>query len=424
VTGLRPLAVAVAATAVAATASFFVSVEDPSPRPEAVCEWLAGDLDVHTAYTFINLRYMLLDQALTFAYGVQEQADLASERGLDFLAITDYDDLTAQDAPGYGTNGLIWIPAYEHPFAGVAQLLGATEHYPGGDASASAVKTVASRLRESGGVLQVGHPGDRRWPRAYGTRIEPDSVEVWFNGPWAYDPRKIGKDPEYSIAFFDRLLDQGYRVAATAGSNSQFRATSKLAGIGQPTTWVCAEDRSAAGVLEGIAAGRTSVSHEYPSQSTLTEGESGSSGGEQGGLGASGKGGFRNAPPADTDIPFVSIEADGQGGEASQALMGDAVSPGQAIRVGVFDAPFSILRLIGDGSRVLDQVEVFSPTFIHEFDAPPDVSWVRAEVFARPEDTIGGPCDLTAKVASYCGNRIGMLALSSPIFISDPVDDE
>jgi len=420
VQGSRPIAAAVVATVVAIGASFLVPGDDAS-APEPTCEWLAGDLDVHTAYTFINLRYMLLEQALAFSYGVQEQADLAVERGLDFLAITDYDDLSAQEAPGYGTNGLVWIPAYEHPFGAPAQLLGATEHFPGGEASVDAVETVATSLRESGGVFQVSHPGDRRWPRTYGTKIEPDAVEIWFNGPWAYDPKKIGKDPEFAIGYYDELLDRGYQVAATAGSNSQLRGLSKLAGIGQPTTWVCAGERSVSGVLDGVAAGRTTVAHEYPSQGPLTEGESGGTSGT--GAGDSDSGGFRNVPPADTDIPFVSMEGDRVGGESFEAVIGDTISPGDRIRVGVFDAPFSVLRLVADGSQVLEQVDVFTPSFVHTFEAPSGVSWIRAEVFAQPEDTAGGPCDLSSDLATYCDNRIGMLALTSPIYVGGDEDE-
>jgi len=117
-------------------------------------------------------------------------------------------------------------------------------------------------------------------------------------------------------------------------------------------------------------------------------------------------------------MPFVSMEADRIGGRDFEALIGDTVDPGARLRVGVFDAPFSVLRLVADGSRVVDQVEVFTPTFVHELEVPKDVSWVRAELFARPEDTIGGPCKLRPRTATYCEDRIGMLALASPIYVS------
>ena len=388
-------------------------------RPDPVCRWLSGDVDVHTAYSAVSVRDMELEQALSFAPGVKEQADLARERGLDFIAITDYDDISAQADPDYGTEGLIWIPGYEHPFGGVAQFLGTDRILPESDNSIRSVRRVTETVRAAGGVFQIAHPGDRNWARSYGTSIPPDAVEVWFNGPWGYDPGEIGKDGAFSMAFYDRLLDDGLQVAATGGSNSFLRGISKLAGVGQPTTWVCATAVTRDGVLEAIAAGRTTVAHEYPTQSVLTEGEAG--GGSGAGPRKSGTGGMRNIPPPDTDIPFVSIEADRSGGDPFEALLGDVIAPGDGVRVGVFDATFSILRLVGDDSRIIDEVEVFSPTFVHTFEAPDDVSWIRAEVYARPEDTAGGPCPLDPETATYCGDRIGMLALSSPIYVSsDP----
>lgn len=196
-----------------------------------------------------------------------------------------------------------------------------------------------------------------------------------------------------------------------------FRGVYKLAGVGQPTTWVCADHATTEGVLDGIAQGRTTISHEFPDQGPLAESELGG-GGTGSDAAESGTGGFTNPPPTGTEMPFVSIEADRAGGEVFEAQLGDVVAPGDRIRVGVFDAPFSVLRLVSDGSGVLDQVEIFTPTFVHEFTAPEGASWVRAELFAQPEDTIGGNCKLEPDLATYCDDRIGMLALTSPMYIS------
>ena len=361
---------------------------------------------------------MDLEEAESVALTVAEQVRLAVGRDLDFLAVTDYDNVSAQSDPAYADDDLITIPGYEHPFGGLAQLLGATERFKGAGTEASDVRRVQRAMHRSGGLLQVANPGDGRWRSIYGTRIEPDSVEVWFNGPWSYDPGEIGKDMTASIRFYDRLLDDGGRVAATAGSNSLFRGLYKLAGVGQPTTWVCAEEPSTQGVLEAIAGGRTTISHEFPDQGPLAESEAG--GGEVGaGAAQSGTGGLTFPPPSGTDMPFLSIEADRPGGKEYEALLGDVVGRGERLRIGVFDAPFSVLRLVGDGSRVLDRVEIFTPTFVHEFVPPKGVSWVRAELFAEPKDTVGGTCKLSPDVATYCNDRIGMLALSSPIYVSD-----
>ena len=413
----RSLMVAMSAAAIGTISVFLIPERTEKEPQQRGCSWLAGDLAAHSAYTITRLRKMDLEQAATFALTVDEQIGLAISRDLDFLAITDYDDVSAQSDPAYINEDIISIPGYEHPFSGIAQLLGTSERFEAAGTSTREVRRVQASLHRSGGLLQVANPGDGRWRSNYGSNIEPDSVEVWFNGPWSYDPGEIGKDMTASIGFYDHLLDDGHRVAATGGSNSLFRGVYKLAGVGQPTTWVCAEDATTQGVLDAIATGRTTISHEFPDQGPLAESEVGG-----GGLGSdaadSGTGGFTYPPPSGTDMPFVSIEADRRGGKDYEALLGDVIAPGDRIRVGVFDAPFSVLRLVSDRSEILDEVEVFTPTFVHEFTAPEGVSWIRAELFAQPEDTIGGNCKLDPAVATYCDDRIGMLALTSPIYVS------
>lgn len=406
--------VAAVAAAVAAGMSFVVREEPPAPVVPT-CEWLAGDLDVQTVYSAAKLTDTSLSEVRTFALTIGEQAEIARQRGLDFIAIADLEDVGPQSDPEYGSDGLIWVDGYEHTFGGFAQLLGTEERFPRNRRQPEFVRRVQRSLNADGGILQVAHPGDRYWPRAYGTELAPDAVEVWVNGPWSYDVERGRKDPAFSMSFYDRLLDRGQQVAATAGSSNMERATSKLTGVGQPTTWACVEERSEQGILDAVARGRTTVSHEYPAQGPLADGE-GSTSADTSGV-DSGTGGFRNVPPEDTDVAFISIEGDAGDGEL-EALVGDVVAPGDRIRIGVFDAPFSVLRIVGDGSRVIDQVEVFEPTFVHELKAPQGNTWLRAEVFARPEDTIGGPCRLPRSEATYCGNRLGMLALSSPIYIS------
>lgn len=403
----------------AAIIGTFAVVLRPAAEPDATsttqCRWLAGDLDVHTAYTFVSSGELSLEEATTSALSVKEQAELATGRGLDFLAVTDYNDVSAQSDAHYGSDGLIWVPGYEHPFAAMAQLLGINQPRPVGASGLREVRSVIRGVRDEGGILQVAHPGDSRWPRAYGTELAPEALEVWFAGPWSYDPGKIGKDQNKAVRFYDRLLDSGQHVAATGGSNSLFRGNNKLAGVGQPTTWVCAREPTVAGVLEGIASGRTSISHEFPTQGPLTDADGPLV--EEAPEMKVGEEAFV-VPPPKSKVPFVSMEADADGDGIFESVLGDTGVPGASLRIGVFGAPFSVLRLITDGSVVLDQVEVFDPSFVHELDLPTDTSWIRAELFARPEDTAGGRCDVTGKVASYCDDRIGMLAFTSPMYIA------
>jgi hypothetical protein len=415
--GRRPLVVAAAATALAAGVAGFVSEQEPT-EPMPTCEWLAGDLDVHTFHTFTNLdEGVTAEAARSFALGVEEQAALATERGLDFIAITDYDTVAALRDPAFGGGDIIWLPGYEHPFPGIAQILGATARIPSEGPPLEAVTAVADEARRQGGLVQVGHPGRGWWPQTIGTSFRPDAVEVWFNGPWGYDPGEIGKNQTASMRFYDRLLDRGYHVAASGGSNSQHRGITKLAGVGQPTTWVCASSRTAAGILDGIGANRTSISHEFPSQGPLTDADTSAATRAPAADPPTGVVGLRNSVPQ-TDNPFAVIEGDTDDDGVNDATIGDTFSAGSEVTVGVFNAPFSVLRLVADDSRVVDQVEVFVPAFEHRVEIPEGVTWIRAELFADPKDTAGGPCPVSRRTVTYCDDRIGMLALTSPIYVA------
>ena len=56
----------------------------------------------------------------------------------------------------------------------------------------------------------------------------------------------------------------GARRAAVGGSDNHWRSTFALQGVGQPTTWVYAADRSPAAIINAVQAGRTTVSWQPP----------------------------------------------------------------------------------------------------------------------------------------------------------------
>jgi predicted metal-dependent phosphoesterase TrpH len=248
--------------------------------------WLAGDLHVHScdsddaycgpsdepiAYEpgddLGNLEE-LGGQITTLGVATNDRFSEASQRGLDYLAITDHNDLRSVARPGFGGAGVIGIPGYESSLRGHAQIIGAERLLPGGDQSPEAVAAIASALRADGGVFQINHPGYRsgealeRCENAdklnwrYGLRLAPDAVEVL--------------NPTAAVAVAERfaecLLAQGMRFALTGGSDSHFAALTPVQGVGSPTTWVLADERSRAGVLGAVRAGRVSVSRRSPIQ--------------------------------------------------------------------------------------------------------------------------------------------------------------
>ena len=121
----------------------------------------------------------------------------------------------------------------------------------------AAVNAAADALRAAGGAFQINHPADGIEQRfdscsdtdvldwKYGYDVRPDTIEVW--------------NPTSSIQFAETYwecwLERGDHVGATGGSDSHWLSTAAVQGVGNPTTWVFAHDRTRAGIAEAIRGG-------------------------------------------------------------------------------------------------------------------------------------------------------------------------
>ena len=361
-----------------------------APAQAAEGEWLAGDLHVHTTYSHDSYGGPSddntgPDEFYTLGWSVSDQFLNASTRGLDFLAITDHNDIRSQADPGFGANGVIPVPGYENSLNGHAQMLGATRLYDNGDKSATAVQTLADALRADGGVFQVNHPAngstdfpnDTDWEYMYD--VQPDTVEVWNISRLYQPPLPSGSNNDDAIRYWEGWLDRGARVAATGGSDSHWRSTFAAQGVGQPTTWVFARERTPAAVLAGIRAGHTFISHE----------------------------------PPNLQGPRLFLEGDG-------TMVGDKVRPGTPLRVRVENGAGMLLRIIATGGEPLGEpVPVTGPSFQHDFDAPGSNGWVRAELFAPDlAEERQALCDNAQ--TTYCRNMLGVTAMTSAMYVRGP----
>ncbi len=224
--------------------------------------WYAGDFHVHSR------------ESGDATPPLDEIAELARTRGLDFVEISDHNTLTQLefmvDAQSRHPD-LLFVPGMEFTtYAGHANAIGATawvDHKIG--QPGVTIAAAATAFTAQGALLSINHPaldlGDVCIGCAWKHEVPPSlaAVEIATGGL-----DKAGKFfTDDATAFWDDLCAQGMHVAAIGGSDDH-RAGVDLdafqSPIGDPTTMVFAEDLSVAAILAGIASGRTVVKLQGP----------------------------------------------------------------------------------------------------------------------------------------------------------------
>lgn len=363
----------------------------------------------------------------TWSFSPGERIELAKERGMHYLAITDHNNLISITTPEWvaekqreldGDPGaLVLIPAYENSLRGHAQMLnvsscwdqnganGLIDDCPRGySGNPLLVKDAADTLRAAGGAFQANHPAEGLtqqnatfpgacpadpcpWDWKYGLTVIPDSVEVW-NIPMQWQPpAPSASSNDDAVRLWEGFLNLGYRVAPTGGSDNHYRGTSPVQGIGQPTTWVYATERSVRGVIEGIRAGRTFISHQPPIYAGT----------------------------------LAYLEADADGDATFESIVGSSVPASSSFRLRVENAAAaSSVRIITDLGKQ-DPVPLLNPLQPVSVTVPEGAKWVRAEVFTEDAQSLrtAGCNPLIGGSTTYCRNRLVMLALTSAIFIGN-----
>lgn len=365
--------------------------------------WIAGDFHIHSTYSHDSYGADVdgpstdPEELFTAGLTVGQQFQVAASRGLDFLTISDHNDIRSQSDPGFGAAGVIPVPAYENSLNGHAQMIGATRIYDNGDRSEAAIQSLADELRADGGLFQINHPFNTAaqypvepdWPLMH--EVVPDTVEAWNIARFWQPPFPASNNDDDAIRFWEGFLDLGERVAPTGGSDSHWASTASIQGAGQPTTWVFVTDDSAAGVLAGLSAGRTFISHQPPAY-----------GGAE-----------------------IYLEADNDGDGTYESFVGDEVTPGVPARVRVIGAPGSVVRVIGDGGEVLHETRATSDDYTFGFTSPSDGTWIRTEALAENS----GPqrssiCDgMFGDQTTYCRNQLTTLAMSAALYLREPVTE-
>lgn len=215
--------------------------------PAARAGWWRGDLHCHTRYSDGDS-------------WPAEMLHAGAEAGLDFLGVTDHNQVGHHAEYGPGGNGRpVVVPGVEvTTYGGHWNAWGTDRWWEFRTPEAPAVEAAMVDAAAAGAFVSVNHP------KPFGPAWEYDgigvmhAVEVW-NGPWA------GLNTA-SLEFWEARLVAGLRLVAVGGSDTHnLRSLDPDRrhgrGLGTPTTWVEAgPELTATTVVEAMRAGRTFVS--------------------------------------------------------------------------------------------------------------------------------------------------------------------
>jgi hypothetical protein len=202
---------------------------------------LKGDLHTHTIASDGVLR-------------VEELARHAQRNGLDFLAITDHNQMVSADALPK-INNITLIPGVEWThYQGHANFLGVDKPYdePFMANTTAEINRRFMSARSHGAFISINHPCDPVCPFLLDMDLLPfDCLEVW-NGPMR------GSNLQ-AVGLWHSLLVSGKKVLVCGGSD--YHRDSLLLFPGGPTTCVYAMSASPADILSALKQGHAYITY-------------------------------------------------------------------------------------------------------------------------------------------------------------------
>lgn len=294
----------------------------------AVCRrrgpgWYRGDCHAHTFHS----------DAKGTPEALHEEARIA---GLDFLFITDHNNMTAW--PAYfrsaSSRELLFLPGMEiTTIEGHANALGISRWVDFRVEKPGDPEILAQQVALAGGLMSINHDKPPIPWRHPVPRI--DCMEVWQRHWLAAN--------EVSLARYDQLLRQGRRITAIGGSDYHQPASIDVSvpfRLGTPTTVLFCEELSRDGVMRALRSG----------QGYITEAPNG---------------------------PSIVLDSDGTG-------MGGVLpgGPARRVRTSVTGASGDELVLVSDHGEFA-RLDIDSAEFMSELPIPRDAKYVRGEIQAR-----------------------------------------
>jgi hypothetical protein len=237
--------------------------EDAVPGPvKAGAAWYRGDLHMHNAHS---------DGSCTSEGGkkvpcpLYKTVEAAQARGLDFIAITDHNTVSHFNAMrelATYFDRMLLIPGREvTTFDGHANVFGTTEFidFRLTSKSVPTINDLLNEVEKKHALISLNHPGLPTGSECMGCGWSAKGTD--FKRIPAIEAINAGnvEGPLSGIPFWQKRLNDRFRVTAVGGSDNHNATLPPEHGVGTPTTVVYAANLSEEAVLEGIRAGHVFV---------------------------------------------------------------------------------------------------------------------------------------------------------------------
>ncbi|MEM4019227.1 MAG: CehA/McbA family metallohydrolase [Thermofilaceae archaeon] len=206
--------------------------------------WVKGDFHVHSVHS---------DGDST----LEEVAERARERGLDFVAVTDHNTHShiAQMGSGW-VGGVLLVRGVElTTYRGHLNVYGFLSTPEFRIRSYKDLLRVVEQLRGRGALISVNHPKPLGPDWEWGSIGFAHFVEV-YHSVWGFNNY-------ISLKKWDEELRRGLKLGLVGGSDvHKLKSDAGVSRIGSPTTWLHVDELSEKGVLEALLRQRVFVSED------------------------------------------------------------------------------------------------------------------------------------------------------------------
>lgn len=234
---------------------FKLNLYDSSKVLKQEQKWYKGDFHTHTTES---------DGKMTPERGMEQ----AKKMGLDYFTATDHNILPTK----WLKDDLLVIPGIEITSTkGHFNALGLTTWVDwrptcadGGMETDEGMTRILGEARKAGAIVSLNHPMLKPWEWQYkNTPLSAfDVIEIWNDPTYKDNP----KATEEALSLWSILWNDGHRIYGIGGSDSHllpedsYEKNGPPSVIGDPATYVFAEELSADSILLGVRKGNVYVS--------------------------------------------------------------------------------------------------------------------------------------------------------------------